>query len=422
MRATNQLSAVKIARLTKPGRYCDGQGLYLQVSPGGSKAWLFRYMRDGVARQMGLGALHTIGLQQARALALRARQELHEGRDPIDMRKAAKQIAQLEAARSTTFRDCAERYLDAHEASWRNPKHRAQWRASLETYAYPHIGNLPVSAVDTALVLRVLEPIWTAKRETAGRVRGRIESILDWAAARSLRKGDNPARWRGHLDKLLAARAKHSVRHHPAMPYGEVPVFVRELQTHEGISARALEFTLLTAARTGEAIGAMWAEIDLDAQIWAVPARRMKSGRPHRVPLSDRCVEILRALPRIQGCPYLFPSPKPGNPLSNMAMAELLKGMRSGLTVHGFRSSFKDWATEQTDHARDIVEAALAHVVGDKVEAAYRRGDALKKRRALMADWAAFCMSADNRALAAPTEAEHIPGHSETQLVEARTT
>jgi len=324
-------------------------------------------------------------------LALQARQVLRDGRDPIDVRREGRQAEKLHAARSITFKDCAERYVAAHEKSWRNPKHRAQWRSTLAAYAYPEIGDLPVSAVDTALVLRILEPIWGNKRETAGRLRGRIECVIDWAAARDYRQGDNPARWRGHLDKLLATKARHSVRHHPAMPYKDLPEFLAELQTHDGISAKALEFTVLTAARTGEVIGATHCEIDLEAHAWMVPASRMKSGRPHRVALSERCIAILEALPRIEGCPYLFPGARYGAPLSNMAMAELLKGMRPGLTVHGFRSTFKDWATETTDHARDIVEAALAHIVGDKVEAAYRRGDALEKRRALMRDWAEYC-------------------------------
>jgi integrase len=393
------LSAVKVAKLTQPGRYGDGNNLWLQVTPAQregavTKSWIFRYTLDGRSRAMGLGPADLVSLAEARELAHEARRLLKRGQDPIEVRddreKAEKELARCEAARSVTFKVCAERYIAAHEGSWRNPKHRAQWKSTLATYVYPEIGELPVSSIDTALVLRILEPIWAEKRETAGRLRGRIEAILDAASAKGLRQGENPTRWRGHLAKLLAAKAKHSVRHHPAMAYGVLPTFMRELREREGISARALGFTILTAARTSEAIEATWAEIDSEARIWTVPARRMKSGRAHRVPLSEACLAILDALPRVEGCPYLFPSPKPGRPLSNMAMAELLKNMRPGLTVHGFRSTFKDWATESTDHQRDIVEAALAHIVGDKVEAAYRRGDALQKRFALMEDWAEF--------------------------------
>jgi integrase len=415
MRASFRLSATKIARITKPGRYSDGQGLWLQVAPGGSKSWLFRYMRSGVARQMGLGPLHTVGLAQARELARQARQTLLEGRDPIEARRAGREASQLEAARSVTFKECAERYISAHESSWRNPKHRAQWRATLTTYAFPIIGDLPVSSVDVALVLRILEPLWSEKRETAGRLRGRIECVLDWASARKYRAGDNPARWRGHLDKLLAAKAKHSVRHHPALAYKDLPAFMTELRWREGLSARALEFVVLTAARTGEAIGATWDEIDLGERVWRVPGSRMKGGRPHTVPLSGRALAILEGLPRIQGCPFLFPGLKPGSSLSNMAMLELMRDMRPGFVPHGFRSTFRDWAAECTAHPAWVAEAALAHVVADRVEAAYRRGELLEKRRGLMADWAIFCGAPSSRALASSQDVLQRPGHGGQQ-------
>jgi integrase len=404
------LNALKVAKLTEPGRYGDGGNLWLQVTDTGrkdadgapivTKSWVLRFKISGKARAMGLGPVELVSLADARELARDARKVLLKGKDPIEERdkdrKAAVEAKRIEAARSMSFRTCAEKYIAAHESSWKNLVHRAQWPSTLQRYAYPEIGDLPVSAVDLALVLRILEPIWSEKRETADRVRGRIEAVLDWACVKRYRQGDNPARWRGNLEHLLADKSKRMIRHHPAMPYKNVPTFVVELQARDSISARALEFTLLTAARTGEAIGAEWSEIDTEARVWTVPPERMKSGRPHRVPLPDRCLAILEALPRIEGCPYVFPGPLMfadgrTKPLSNMAMSELLKGMRPGLTVHGFRSSFKDWATEQTDHARDIVEAALAHVLGDKVEAAYRRGDAIAKRRALMTDWAAYC-------------------------------
>ena len=426
------LSAIKIAKLTQPGRYGDGGNLWLQVTDTGrkdddgaaivTKSWVFRYRLNRRSRAMGLGPVELVSLADAREVARDARRLLLKGKDPIEerdkARKADEEQKRVEAARSVTFQHCAEKYIAAHEASWKNEKHRAQWKSTLKTYAYPEIGELPVSAVDLALVLRILEPIWDEMRETADRVRGRIETVLDWARVAGYRQGENPARWRGHLDQLLARKSKRATRHHPAMPYKDVPAFVRELRARDGISARALEITMLAAARTCETIEATWDEIDREARIWTVPAARMKSGRDHRVPLSDRCIAILGALPQIEGCPYLFPGPLlfpdgRTKPISNMAMLELLRGMRPGLTVHGFRSSFKDWATEQTDHARDIVEAALAHVIGDKTEVAYRRGDAIAKRRALMDDWTTYCGSKVERALLCENELASV-GATET--------
>lgn len=396
MRAANRLSAVKIARLTEPGRYADGGNLWLQITKTKTKSWLFRYMRDGRERAMGLGPVDIVPLADARERARQARRLLLDGRDPIDQRHGERSSARLEAAKAITFRDAAERYVDAHEASWRNEKHRAQWRSTLEMYAYPVVGGLPVSAMDTALVLKVIEPIWKTKAETASRVRGRIETILSWATVRGYRTGDNPARWRGHLDQILPKRSKIApVKHHAAMRYRDVPAFLTKLRQHgEAISAAALEFTVLTAARTNETIGARWEEIDLEEGLWTIPKTRIKTQRAHRVALPQRCLDLLKGLPRVaDGQGYLFPGARAGRALSNMAMAMLLRDVvGTDVTVHGFRSSFKDWATEQTHHPRDIVEAALAHVVGDKVEAAYRRGDALEKRRALMADWADYCM------------------------------
>jgi integrase len=388
--------------MKEPGRYADPgcRGLWLQIAAAGTKSWLLRYMLHGKARAMGLGSVELVPLAEARERARAARRLLLDGKDPLEARKAKRLVQQLDAARNLSFETCATKYIAAHEPTWRNGVHRAQWRSTLTTYAYPIIGGLPVAEVDTTLVLRVLEPIWTQRPETASRLRGRIEAVLDWASARGYRQGDNPARWRGHLNKILPARSKVAqVRHQPALPYIEMPAFVVELRANEAISARALEFLILTAARTGEVIGACWSEIDEHSQIWLVPAERMKSKRPHRVPLSDAAIAVLSKLPRIADCDYLFPSTRPGKPLSNMAMLELMRGMRPAFVPHGFRSSFKDWATEVTDHSRDIVEAALAHVVGDKVEAAYRRGDAIEKRRALMRDWATFCGAANAAAI-----------------------
>jgi integrase len=290
-----------------------------------------------------------------------------------------------------------------HCKGWRNGKHRQQWANTLETYAYPVIGDLPVAAVDTGLIMRIIEPLWVGttdaqgnavppKTETASRLRGRLESILDWATARNDRTGENPARWRGHLDKLLPRRSKVApVNHHDALPYADMPAFMAELRKRSGASARCLKFTILTAGRTGEAIGAKWSEIDLKARTWTVPAERMKSGKEHVVPLSDRVLELLEALPR--SSTYLFENGRAHKPISNMAMSMLLRDMgHGGITVHGFRSTFRDWAAEQTNYQNHVVEMALAHVIGDKVEAAYRRGDLLKKRRNLMRDWARYCV------------------------------
>jgi len=297
--------------------------------------------------------------------------------------------ARLEAASGVTFKECAERHIASHQAAWRNPKHRQQWQNTLATYVYPVFGDIAVGAVDTGLVIKALEPIWTKKPETASRLRGRIESVLNWAKARGYRQGENPATWKGHLDHLLpAARKVRAVNHHAALPYAEAPEFMLELRQRDGIAARALEFAILTAARTSEAIGARWDEIAGD--VWVIPSSRMKSGREHRVPLSDAVLELLAKLPR--EAQYLFAGARPNTHLSNMAMLVLLRRMgRADLTAHGFRSSFRDWVSERTNYPRDIAEAALAHAIADKTEAAYRRGDALDKRRRLMTEWARFC-------------------------------
>jgi integrase len=391
-RTIEKLSALRVSKETKPGLYNDGGGLYLRVGAGGAKSWVFRYMLDGQAREMGFGATHAVTLAQARQKAQDARNLLAEGNNPLSQKRAAEAERRLKEALKITFRDCAERYIVAHEKSWRNEKHRAQWRSTLETYAYPELGELPVAAVDTALVTKILEhgELWSTKPETASRLRGRIEVILDWARVRGYRDGENPARWRGHLENLFPAKRKvRRVKHHAALPYGELGEFMRELTEREGISARGLEFTILTAARTGEVIGARWNEIKFDEKVWTVPAERMKAGREHRVPLSDRVIEILKALPH--DSKFVFPGQRLGEALSNMAMLETLKRMdRDDLTVHGFRSTFRDWAAERTNFPAEVAEAALAHVVGDRTEAAYRRGDLFEKRRRLMDEWSEY--------------------------------
>jgi integrase len=385
------LTVREVAAIARPGVHRVSRGLYLQITDAGVRSWLHRYMIGGRARNMGLGPCDLVTLAQAREKVLAGRQMLLDKKDPLEERRGERVQAMLTAAAAITFRDCAERYITAHAVGWKNSKHRQQWRNTLKTYAYPVIGELPVAAIDTGLILQIIEPLWTTKTETASRLRGRLESILDWATARSYRTGANPARWRGHLQQLLPARASVApVQHHKALPYAELPAFMAQLRGQAGVAARCLELTILTATRTGEAIGAKWSEVDLEARIWTVPAERMKAGRRHVVPLSDRALELVETLARSGD--HLFENGRAGHPISNMAMDMTLRRMgRNGITVHGFRSAFRDWAAEQTDHPNHVVEMALAHAIGDKVEAAYRRGDLLAKRRELMTDWAAYC-------------------------------
>lgn len=412
-----KLSAVQIEQRAKQrGMHCDGGGLYLCVEPPSGCSWLFRYMLGGKARTMGLGPYPALTLAKARAAAAEMRSIKASGKDPITERDAERTRARLEAARAMTFKQCAEAYIASHKAGWRNRKHGTLWTNTLKTYAYPIIGSLPVAAVDTALVLKVLEPIWTTKTETASRVRQRMESVLDWAKVRGYRDGENPARWRGHLDKLLPAQSKvRKVEHHAALPYSEMPAFMTELREEDGIGARAFEFAILTVARTGEAIGACWPEIDLKNKLWIIPAERMKAEREHRVPLSDRALEILADMAAVQTADngFVFPGGKPKKPLSNMAFLMLLRRMkRTDLTAHGFRSTFRDWVAEETDFPNEVAEMALAHAVSDKVEAAYRRGDLFEKRRHLMTAWADYCNT--------PAKGETIPLRSKEAHHEAR--
>jgi integrase len=377
--------------------HADGSGLYLQVKNGGV-SWVLRFMLNCKARWMGLGPLALYGLAEARAKALDARRLRHEGVDPIEAKHQARQRMQLDAAKAITFADAAAAYIKAHRAGWRNGKHATQWTNTLAAYAEPVIGALPVQAIDTALVLKVLEPIWTQKPETASRLRGRIENILDWARVRGYREGENPARWRGHLDKLLPASGRvRRVKHHAALPYVEIGELMAALRAQEGVAARALEFVILTATRTGDVLWAKWGEIDLPEKVWTIPAERMKGGREHRAPLSPRAVEILATMRKLAANEpgpnsFVFPGGKAGRPLSNMAMEMTLRRMgRDDITVHGFRSTFRDWTAERTNYPREAAEMALAHTVSDKVEAAYRRGDLFEKRRRLMEAWATCC-------------------------------
>lgn len=395
-REIGRLKALEVARKRKPGLYPDGGGLYLQVTPAGAKSWVYRYTLNGRTRYMGLGATHAVGLADARKKATAARQARQDGTDPIEVRKAEVARVRLEAARALTFQDAAEKYIKSHRSAWRNAKHAAQWESTLKTYAYPVLGKLSVQEIDVGLVMRVLEPIWVTKSETAGRVRGRIEAVLDWATAHSYRRGENPARWRGHLNKLLPARSKaRAVKNHPRLPYEEIGPFIEALRKQEGVAARALEFLILTAARTGEVIGAQWGEFGTDG-VWVIPASRMKSGKEHRVPLPAPAQAIIEDMREVRtsgnGRAYVFPGGRRGKPLSNGAFLALLRRMkRSDITPHGFRSTFRDWCAERTSYPSEVAEMALAHAVSDKVERAYRRGDLLEKRRRIMRDWSQFC-------------------------------
>ena len=388
------LTAKRIAKLRqRPGRYHDGHGLILQVSNADNASWVLRYQRDGRERWLGLGPLHTVGLKEARERARAARLRLLDGIDPVDQKRADKAARVIAAAKTMTFAEAAKAWHAQHEAGWRNAKHVRQALKTLADHAFPKIGSLPVAAIDTGLVLKVIEPIWREKTSTASRVRGRIELVLDWATVRGYRSGENPARWKGHLAEVLPAHGKIAKPvHHAALPFTEIGDFLIDLRGHGGIAARALEFLILTTGRTGEVIGAQWGEFDLANKIWTVPAGRMKAEREHRVPLSNRAVDILKVLPRERGNDSVFIGLRAGTALSSMAMTATLKRMdRGDITVHGFRSTFRDWAAERTNFPNHVVEMALAHAVGDKVEAAYRRGDLFAKRQKLMEAWAAFC-------------------------------
>lgn len=382
-----KLSA-RAAATTKPGRYGDGRGLYLVVSQTGARKWIFRFTFGGRVTEMGLGNA-AISLSAARDKADEARRLVASGTNPIEAQREAKRLS----VGKPTFGQCADALVEAKSSEWRNEKHRAQWKMTLGEYARP-LRGVPVDQVDTEAVLGVLQPIWQAKPETASRLRGRIESVLDAARAKGhiARNEANPARWRGHLDKLLPKRQKLTRGHHAAMAFDDVPQFVGRLREREATAAMALEFCILTATRSGEVLGARWSEIDLVTKIWTIPDARMKAAREHRVPLSCRALAILETLAEAKTSDFVFAGQKAGKPLSGMAMEMVLRRMKSeAVTVHGFRSAFRDWCGESTTFPRELAEAALAHVAGDATERAYRRGDALEKRRGLMEAWANFC-------------------------------
>jgi integrase len=382
----NRLSARKVASALKPGRYVDGGGLHLVVGAGGSRKWVFRFAAGGKQHDMGLGAVRDVSLPEARQFAAAARGHVRAGRDPIAAREELRRTSQ----EMPTFGTIADALIDGIEHGFRSGKHRAQWRMTLRKYAAP-LRSKPVDQITTADVLGVLQPLWQSKPETASRLRGRIERVLDAARAKGHRTGENPARWRGHLNALLPKRPKHTRGHHTAMPFADVPDFATKLRGDANVGARALEFLILTAARSGEVLGARRSEIDLNERIWTVPASRTKAGRVHRVPLSDRTSEIVLDLLAMHSGDHVFPGARVSKPLSSMALAMTLRRMGIAFTVHGFRSAFRDWAGERTHFSRELAEAALAHVVGDETERAYRRGDALERRRELMDAWALFC-------------------------------
>lgn len=411
-RQSKKLTALAVDRIKKVGWHSVGEGLWLQVKASGSRSWLFRYMLQGKPHGMGLGQYPVVSLAKAREEAAKCKALLVEGEDPIAARDSGREQERLEAARKQTFKQCAEAFIESHKSGWRNPKSESQWKASLEVYVYPLLGDLPVQDIDTTLVLKVLEQkksnfkgvrFWNARPETASRIRNRVENVLDWAAARDFRRGENPARWRGHLENLLPKRAKLvQVTHHAALQYEQIGDFLRKLRKLDGIGVDAFELLILTASRTSEILGANWGEFDLEKRLWVIPAGRIKAGREHRVPLSGRAVEILRGLKTtaadngqqrgVDG--FVFAGRLGAKPLSKMGLLSLLKrmGCRGDVTVHGFRSTFRDWCAEQTAFPREVAEAALAHSSGDKVEQAYMRSDLFEKRRRLMDAWAEYCL------------------------------
>lgn len=425
-RPLHKLSALQVNKLNKPGLYGDGAGLTLQITTSGSKSWLFRYMREGKAHGMGLGPTHTISLAEARLKALEARKQLIDGLNPLEVKKEARQARALERAKRMTFDQCAKAYIEAHKAGWKNEKHIQQWTNTIEAYASPFYGHLPVAEVDTALVVKSLSLIWQNRPETASRLRGRIESVLGWATTSGYRVGENPARWKGHLENLLANVSKTArIQNHPSLPWQKIGAFMSALHSREGSAARAVEFAVLTACRSGEVRGAQWAEFDLTEKVWTIPADRMKAGREHQVPLSEAALTVLASMQanaaagrdrgiHAEPSPYVFPGSK-GQILSDMSLTAVLRRMNSdeekplwvdptgkGITVHGFRSTFRMWTAETTNYPREVAEHALAHQLPDAVERAYQRGTQFAKRTALMAEWGVHCSTVKPDAVVKP--------------------
>ena len=413
-RQQQRLSALQVTKLTKPGLYGDGGGLTLQITTTGAKSWLLRYMVAGKPFGMGLGPTHTVSLAEARQKALDARKLLIDGINPLVAKKQSQIAAALADAKMMSFDQCAEAYILAHKAGWKNAKHGDQWTNTLNTYASPVFGHLPVAEIDTGLVVKCLAPIWETKTETASRVRGRIESVLGWATTSGYRTGENPARWKGHLENLLATISKSSrTKNHPSLPWPRIGAFMSALRAREGVSARAVEFAILTACRSGEVRGAQWAEFDTAGKLWTIPAERMKAKREHQVPLSDAALALLESMPKDDDVDVVFAGTK-GQPLSDMSLTAVIRRMNGddkpvwadangdGITVHGFRSSFRMWAAETTNYPREVAEHALAHQLPDAVERAYQRGSQFAKRAALMAEWAVYCATVPTDAVVKP--------------------
>ena len=411
-RQQKRLSALQVKNLSKPGLYGDGGGLTLQITARGSKSWLFRYMVAGKPYAMGLGPTHTVTLAEARQKALNARKLLIDGINPLVEKRQNEITDALASAKMMTFDQCATAYILAHKAGWKNAKHAAQWTNTLNTYASPVFGHLPVAEVDTGLGVKCLTPIWESKTETASRVRGRIESVLGWATTSGYRTGENPARWKGHLQNLLATINKSSrTKHHPSLPWQRIGAFMSALRVREGVSARAVEFAILTACRSGEVRGARWAEFDTAGKVWTIPAERMKAEREHEVPLSDAAIALLESIPKVSD--FVFAGTQ-GQSLSDMSLTTVIRRMNDDdkpvwtdpngkrITVHGFRSSFRMWAAEATNYPREVAEHALAHRLPDAVERAYQRGSQFAKRAALMTEWSVYCATVQTDAVVKP--------------------
>lgn len=404
-----EMSALEVGRLKKPGTHAVGgvAGLLLQVVPTGARSWILRTKVGEKRREIGLGAFPDVTLAQAREKAREARQAIAEGRDPVAEKAAARSALIAARGLEITFDEAARKFIESKSSEWSNPRHAGQWQSTLKDYASPSIGSLQVRDVKLGHIIAILEPIWTTKTETASRLRGRIESVLDWATVHGYREGENPARWKGHLDKILAKPGNvKKVKHHPALPFREVGTFIADLRERKGSAARALEVLILTACRSNEVRSATWSEVDLQNKLWTIPDTRMKAKKEHRIPLSDRVIEIFKALPRLPDNDLVFPAAR-GGVLSDMTLGAVLKRMgHRGVTAHGFRSTFRDWAGETTAYPREVIEHALAHQLTDKAEAAYARGTLFDKRRGLMDDWAKYCgtAAASEGASVAPSE------------------
>jgi len=392
-----KLNSLFVSRAAPKGLYCDGGGLYLQVSESGAKSWIFKFKLDGRAREMGLGPLNAIGLADARARAAECRKQRHDGIDPIEARKLQRAQERLKRAKSITFRQAAEAYIASQKEAWKNPKSEAQWKSTFVAYAYPVFGDLPVQAIDNDLVMKVIEPIWVSKTTTAARLRARIEAVLDWATVSKYRSGENPARWKGNIDKLLPRKSRvHKVTHHAALPYTEIADFMAKLKALEGTTFRAAELAILTATRSTEVREAEWDEFDEVNKVWKIPAVRMKGGKEHRVPLSEPALAVLAAMKKVRQNKYVFPGRRKGKPVSTLDT--VLDAMdRKDLTMHGMRSAFRDWGAECRNYANELLEMALAHAIEDETEAAYRRGTMFLKRRKVMNDWAKYCYAQNVR-------------------------